>query len=329
MKAIIHSGIQGINGLQYTTQKDTLPGKGEVKIRLKTAGLNHRDLFLIGDRTGQDLPLIPGSDGAGTIEAVGEGVTNLDIGTEVIINPSIGWEKAEQVPAVPGILGGPANGTFAEAVIVPQQNAVPKPSRLSWEEAGVLSLSALTAYRALFTKGGLRPGQHVLIPGIGGGVATCAALMASAIGAEVSVTSRSELKRQKALQLPADHVFDSQSDWREHVKAGSIDLILDSIGPATFGKYFDVIKPNGKIVMFGASSGNEITIPVRGVFYPQINIAGTSMGSGEEFSAMLQLMEKYSLRPIVDMSYPLKEIAMAFQRMEQSEHFGSIAVVID
>lgn len=329
MKTVIHTGIRGINGLQYTTQKDKLPGKGEVKIRLKVSGLNHRDLFLMDKRTEQDSPLILGSDGAGIIEAIGEGVTNLTIGTEVIINPCIGWEKTDQVPTVLEILGGPTNGTFAESVIVPQQNAIPKPTYLSWEEAGVLSLSALTAYRALFTKGDLRQGQHVLIPGIGGGVATFATLMASAIGAIVSVTSRSDVKRQTALQLPIAQVFDSYSNWKEHLKAESIDLILDSIGPATFRKYFDVIKPNGKIVMFGASSGDEITIPARAVFFPQINIVGTSMGSSEEFIAMLQFMEKHTLRPIVDIVYPLKETALAFQRMERGEQFGNIAILID
>lgn len=329
MKAIIHAGVPGIKGLKYTEKKDRLPGKGEVKVRLKAAGLNHRDLFLMAARTEQDVPLILGSDGAGIIEAVGEEVNNLTIGTEVIINPSIGWEKTDQVPVIPSILGAPTDGTFAESVIIPHQNAILKPAYLSWEEAGVLSLSALTAYRALFTKGNLQQGEHVLIPGIGGGVATFATLMASAIGAKVSVTSRSEAKRRRALQLPIAHVFDSHGNWKEHLKGESVDLILDSIGPATFNQYFDVIKPNGKIVMFGASSGDEITIPARAIFFPQINIVGTSMGSSEEFIAMLELMEQHSLHPIIDTVYPLKETALAFLRMERSEQLGNIAILID
>lgn len=329
MKAIIHAGAQGINGLQYTERQERLPGKGEVKIRLKAAGLNHRDLFLMAARTKQDAPLILGSDGAGIIEAVGEEVTNLTIGAEVIINPCLNWAKADKVPVAPSILGGPTEGTFAESVIIPQQNALNKPPYLSWKEAGVLPLSALTAYRALFTKGNLKKGEHVLIPGIGGGVATFATLMAAAIGARVSVTSRSESKRQTALKLPIAQVIDSNSNWKEYLKNDPVDLILDSIGPATFSQYFDVIKPNGKIIMFGASSGNEITIPVRAIFYPQINIAGTSMGSGEEFAAMLQFMEQHSLHPIIDTAYPLNETALAFQRMEKSEQFGKIAILID
>lgn len=329
VKAIIHTGKKGIQGLEYTTQTDRLPGKGEVKIRLKTAGLNHRDLILMDTRTKKEPPLVPGSDGAGIIEALGEGVNGPALGTEVIINPSIGWEKTDEVPDVPGILGGPADGTFEEAVIVPWQNAIPKPAYLSWEEAGVFSLSALTAYRALFTRGRLRPGQQVLIPGIGGGVATYAALMAAAAGAVVSVTSRSSKKRLAALELPIARAFDSGGRWTEHVKAHSMDLVLDSVGPALFGNYLEVLKPNGKIVMFGASSGNDIILPSRGVFFPQLQIIGTSMGSGEEYAAMLQFMEKHRLRPIVDRVFPFSEITAAFDRLEQGEQFGNIAVLMD
>lgn len=333
MKAIIHTGVKGIDGLQYTEHADKLPGKGEVKVKLKAAGLNHRDLFLMAARTKQDAPFVLGSDGAGIIEAIGEDVTSLTVGTEVIINPCLGWEQRNQVPIVPDILGGPTDGTFAESVIIPQQNAVPKPSYLTWEEAGVLSLSALTAFRALFTRGNLQQGEHVLIPGIGGGVATFATLMATAIGAKVSVTSRSESKLQAFLQLPLaqpiTHAFHSQDNWNSHLKSQSVDLILDSIGPATFDQYFDVIKPNGKIVMFGASSGDNITIPARAIFFPQVNIIGTSMGSSEEFITMLQFMEQHTLRPIIDTAYPLKDTALAFQRMERSEQLGNIAIAID
>lgn len=332
MKAIIHEGEQGLNGLQYKQsyigQQDKHPEKGHVKIKLKTAGLNHRDLFLMAARSIQDAPFILGSDGAGIIEEIGEGVTGLSKGTEVIINPTLGWDKTDEVPVVPEILGGPTDGTFAEYVIIPEQNAVVKPSYLSWEEAGALSLSALTAYRALFTRGALQARQHVLVPGIGGGVATFAALMASAIGAKVTVTSRSEAKRKQALELPITKVIDSNSHWYDELKDEPVDLILDSIGPATFNQYFDVLKPNGKIVMFGASSGDDITIPARAIFFPQIQLIGTSMGSREEFIAMLQFMEKHKIHPIVDSVYSLEDTILAFQRMERGEQLGNIVLKI-
>ncbi len=328
MKAIVHAGGSGLEWLDYREQADKQPGSGEVKVRLKAAGLNHRDLFLMAGRSKQNNPLILGSDGAGIIEAIGEDVTDMAIGTEVIINPCIGWQKTDEVPDVPAILGGPTDGTFAESVIIPAHNAVRKPTYLSWEEAGVLPLSALTAYRALFTKGQLKRGEHVLIPGIGGGVATFAMLMALAAGAKVSVTSRSEAKLQAALAQGAHHVFDSHIDWKKEANMYPIDLILDSIGPATFPKYFEVLKSNGRIVTFGASSGDEITIPIRAIFFPQVSIIGTSMGSSEEFADMLQFMEHHALRPIIDSIYPLCDTAQAFQKMQRGEQLGNIGIKI-
>ncbi|SMF84892.1 zinc-binding alcohol dehydrogenase/oxidoreductase [Paenibacillus uliginis N3/975] len=329
MKAIVHANISGLKGLTYEDISERAPGYGEVKVKLKAAGLNHRDLFIMEDRNEGESPLIIGSDGAGRIEAVGEGVFNLTIGANVIINPCIGWEMTHEVPSVPAILGGPSDGTFAEYVTVPATNVVSKPAYLSWEEAGVLPLSALTAYRALFTRGRLQQGEHILIPGIGGGVATYAMLMALAVGAKVSVTSRSETKRQAALSYGAEYAFDSHSNWKDSIGDDTVDLILDSIGPATFRQYFDIIKPNGRIVMFGASSGDQIEIPIRDIFFPQINIIGTSMGSSEEFTEMLQFMERHSLHPIIDKVYPLQDTIQAFHRMKLGDQLGNIGIRID
>lgn len=192
----------------------------------------------------------------------------------------------------------------------------------------MLPLAALTAYRALFTRGNLKRGEHVLIPGIGGGVATFAALMAAAAGAQVTVTSRSEAKRAEALQLPVTRVIDSTSRWREELQHHPVDLILDSVGPATFDQYFEVIKPNGRIVMFGASSGDDLTIPARAIFFPQLQLLGTSMGSHEEFTAMLEFMEQHQIHPIMDSVYSLAETPLALQRMERAEQLGNIALRI-
>ncbi|MBM7646209.1 zinc-binding alcohol dehydrogenase/oxidoreductase [Scopulibacillus daqui] len=329
MKAIIHHDKTGIEGLKYADAMDRNPGYGEVKVKLKVAGLNHRDLFVINNRKKGDPAFIPGSDGAGIITEVGEGVSELTVGAEIIINPSIDWDFTDSVPKNPKILGGPSDGTFAEYVIIPAKNAVKKPSYLSWEEAGILPLSALTAYRALFTKGGLRKGEHILIPGVGSGVATFALLMAKAAGATVSVTSRSEDKRNKALAYGADYAFDSHSDWTKSIQENKIDIVLDSIGPATFQKYFEILRPNGRIVNFGASSGDKIEIPLRSLFYPQISIIGTSMGSGEEFGKMMDFMKRHALKPIIDKSYPLSEAIEAFKRMAHAAQFGKIALLID
>ncbi|MCY9043325.1 zinc-binding dehydrogenase, partial [Bacillus inaquosorum] len=200
---------------------------------------------------------------------------------------------------------------------------------LSWEEAGVLPLSALTAYRALFTKAQLKKGEHLLIPGIGSGVATYALFMAKAIGAKVSVTSRSEEKRKKALQLGADYAFDSYSNWDEQLQGEKADVVLDSIGPALFSEYFRHVKPNGRIVSFGASSGDDLSFPVRSLFFPQINVLGTSMGSCEEFYDMLAFIEKHRLRPVLDRTYPLEKACEAYTRMQEGRQFGNIGIVME
>ncbi|MDM5188854.1 zinc-binding dehydrogenase [Bacillus sp. DX4.1] len=329
MKAIVHHGKRGIKGLKYEEVSSKSPGYGEVKVKLKVAGLNHRDLFIMNNRKEEDPTFIPGSDGAGIIEEVGEGVSNVTINSEVIINPSIDWEFAHDLPVIPQVLGGPSDGTFSEYVIVPAKNVVKKPSYLSWEEAGVLSLSALTAYRALFTKGQLKKGEHILIPGIGGGVATYALFFAKAIGAKVSVTSRMEEKRKTAIKYGADGAFDSHGNWEEIMQGERADIILDSIGPATFMKYFDILNPNGRIVNFGASSGSTIELPLRALFYQQISILGTSMGSREEFNKMIHFMEQHAIKPVIDKVYPLSETAQALNRMNQGEQFGNIGLYIE
>ncbi|ASI72996.1 zinc-binding dehydrogenase [Bacillus cereus group sp. MYBK5-1] len=326
MKAIVHQYEKGLEGLEYKFSPEISPNAGEVKIKLKAAGLNHRDLFIINNRKEMDLPLVIGSDGSGMVIEIGEGVSNITLHTEVIINPSIGWEHATEVPELPEVLGGPKGGTFAEYVIVPAENVVEKPAYLTWEESGVLSLSALTAYRALFTKGRLKCGEHVLIPGIGGGVATFAMLFAKAIGAKVIVTSRVENKRELAEKYGADISFNSTGNWEESLQGEKVDLIIDSIGPATFLKYFDVLKPNGRIVNFGASSGDKIELPLRALFYNQIDIMGTSMGSREEFNEMIKFIEKYQIKPIIDKVYSLEEAIRALSRMEHGEQFGNIVL---
>lgn len=328
MKAIIHSGQSGIAGLQYTESTSRVPEAGEVQIQLKSAGINHRDLFIMAGRTSQDAPLIPGSDGTGVIVEIGEGVRGFAIGDEVIIHPTLGWEFANNVPTVPDIIGGPTDGTLAQYITLPAENALPKPAHLSWEEAGVLSLSALTAYRALFTRGELKQGEHILIPGIGGGVATYALLMAVAAGAQVTVTSRSEAKRNEALRLGATHVLDSHADWHLQSDSEPVDMILDSIGQAMFPKYFDIIRPGGRIVMYGASSGDDLTVPIRSIFFPQVSLIGTSMGSREEFVQMLQWVEQHDIHPVIDSVYPLQDVAEAFERMENGEQFGNLAIRI-
>lgn len=329
MKAVVHAGKEGLKGVTYREIGEILPGKGEVRVKLKVAGLNHRDLFVVHRHKLTAPPLIIGSDGAGIIDAVGEGVDSDQIGAEVLINPGLGWlEKSDAPPVDFEIIGLPNHGTFAQYINVPLENVFQKPQYLSWEEAGVLSLAALTAYRALFTRGKIHHNMKVLIPGIGGGVATFLLQFAKAVGATVYVTSRSTEKCQKALELGADKAINSHSDWNAALDGEKVDLIIESVGAATFNKSLQQLRPGGTMVMFGSSTGDEVTFNLRDFFYGQFNLLGSTMGSAEEFEDMLSFIEQNQIKPVIDRIYTLEQYKEAFDRLEKAEQIGKIGFTI-
>lgn len=329
MKALVHADKTGMEGLTYREMEEIQPKAGEVIVKLKSAGLNHRDFFVLNRHKPTDPPLIIGSDGAGIIDAVGAGVVNVQVGDEVMINPSLGWrEKSDAPPQGFEILGHPFHGTFAEQVVVPFENVVKKPQYLSWEEAGVFSLAALTAYRVLFTRGKIQPGMKVLIPGIGSGVATFLLQFAKAAGATVFVTSRSEEKCKKAIEFGADKAIDSNGDWSQALEGEKMDLVIECVGAATFNKSLEQLRPGGTIVTFGASAGDDVQINLRSFFYGQLNLLGSSLGSGEEYAEMLKFIEKYQIKPVLDHMYPLDQYVQAFERMDKAEQLGKIGFII-
>ena len=330
MKAIVHAEKAGFDGLSLREMAEINPNTGEVRVKLKTAGLNHRDMFVVLSRhKPTDVPLIIGSDGAGVIDAVGEGVVNVQVGDEIMINPSLHWKvKSDAPPEGFDILGFPGHGTFAEQVIVPEENIVLKPQYLTWEEAGVFSLAALTAYRALVTKGQIRPGMKVLIPGIGSGVATFLLQFAKAMGAVVYVTSRSKDKCKKALELGADKAIDSNGDWEAALDSEKMDLIIECVGAATFNKSLKQLRLGGTIVTFGASAGDLVQLNLRDFFYGQFKLLGSSMGSAEEFREMIQFVQDHRIKPVLDQMYTLEQYEQAFNRLEKAEQLGKIGFYI-
>lgn len=330
MRAYVHEGKPGLENTFFSELVEAEPKKGEVKVQIKTAGLNHRDIWNLYRRKENSEAVVLGSDGAGVICATGDGVKNVQIGDEVIINPSLRWhEKSDAPPVDFEILGVPANGTFAEFVIVQAENVEPKPKYLSWEEAGVLPLAALTAYRALVTRAKIKPFETVFIPGIGSGVATFGLLMAKAIGARVIVSSRSKDKCDRALELGADFAFDSNVDWKDYLSGEKFDVVIDSIGPATFDKSLEVLKPGGRMIVYGATSGKEVTINLQNLYFGQFNILGTTMGSQEEFREMLQFIEKHQIKPVIDQVYRFEDTMQAFHRMNEGKQLGKIGLKID
>lgn len=286
----------------------------------------------MGMQMADRLPLIPGSDGAGLVAEVGQGTDHLKVGEAVVINPSLNWGDREDRPSLSfKILGGPDPGTYAEYVVVPVENVFPKPSPLSFDEAAAVPLASLTAWRAVITRGQVRPGERVVVLGIGGGVATFALQIARATGAMVIVTSSSEAKLERARTLGADLAINYTSeDWEKIIlerTGGGADVIIDSVGKETWAKALRALRPGGRLITFGATTGRATEVDIRQVFWNQISILGTTMGSPREFSAMLQLYEAGRLKPIVDSSFPLREASAAHRRMDAGQQFGKIVLV--
>lgn len=306
------------------------PKQNEVIVKLKTAGLNRRDLSIPKRRGDEVEALILGSDGAGVVESIGEAVTRFKVGDEVIVNPSLRWhENSDAPPAGFDILGMPDHGTFAEKIVMNEEQLEKKPEYLSWEEAGVLALAALTGYRALVTKGQIQSGETVFIPGASSGVNTYIVQFAKSLGARVIATSRSDEKLQQAKDIGADVTIATDSDWVKELENEKIDLVIDSVGAATFNRSLDVLKPGGKIVIYGATTNDTVDLNLRGFFYGQYRLLGSTMGSREELRDLLRHMEKHQLHPIIDKVYPLNHAQEAFHHLERSNQFGKVVLSTD
>lgn len=313
--------------------KKPKPVKDQVLVRLQNAALNHRDLWLVREHT-QHFPdgVILGSDGSGVVEEVGEDANPLLIGTEVVINPSLAWGTN---PIIQGdafrILGIPDNGTFSDYLLIQKQYVFEKPQHLSFPEAAAVPLSGLTAYRALFSKARLRAQEKVLITGIGGGAALWLLQFAVAYQARVYVTSGSDEKLEKAKKLGATGGFNYKNpQWAEKAQqeTGGFDIIIDSAGGEGFSKLVDLALPGGRIVNFGRTAGNITDLATRTLYWKQLSILGTTMGTRDEFLSMLDFVESRKLKPVIDTVFPLEEVNKAFQRMEQQDQFGKIILQV-
>lgn len=325
MKAFVHE----YGEMKLKEMKEPIAGDDEVVVSLYVAGLNRRDLSIPNRRGADAAALTLGSDGAGVIMSVGKGVSKFAVGDEVIINPALRWdENSDAPPKEFDILGMPDNGTFAEKIALSAEQIEPKPAHLSWDEAGVLALAALTGYRALFTKGEIKAGETVFIPGAGSGVASYLVSFAKNIGAKVIVTSRSEDKRRKAKELGADIVLDTASDWSKELEDETIDLVIDSVGRATFNRSLKVLKKGGRIVVFGATTDDTVDFNLREFFYGQYQLFGSTMGSRQELRAMLDHIENFKTHPIVDRTFSIEKANDAFHYLKKGKQFGKVALRI-
>lgn len=304
-------------------------GAGQVLVKIQAAALNHRDVYITqGLYPGIVTPVILGSDGAGDVVEVGQGVDESWLNQAVVLNPSIGWETAPSVqPLDYRILGMPDNGCFAEYVVVGVEQVLKKPAHLSYTEAATLPLAALTAYRALFSRANVQATDRVLISGVGGGVALFACQMAIALGAEVYVTSSSEEKIQKAIALGAKGgVNYKEEKWHQTLleKAGGpFDVIIDSAGGDGFKYFLDIANMGGRIAFYGGTRGSFKVSPQK-MFWKQLSMFGTTMGNSEEFAKMLEFVNEKKLKPVIDSLWKIEEGHFAFERMKQGKQFGKI-----
>lgn len=333
MKAMVLKELGGPEQLRYEEVPDPDPDPGEVVVRLRAAALNRRDVYVTyGQYPGIELPAIPGSDGAGEVVGVGSEVSGVAIGNQVVINPGLNWgDNVHRKSPHFRILGVPTDGTYAQYVKVPADNVFLKPAHLSWEEAAALPLAGITAYRALVTKGQVQAGETVLVPGIGGGVATFVVQFAAALGAKVYVTSSSDEKIERAKSLGAvGGINYTTENWPERLKEeiGGVDLSIDSIGGDVFNALVSLAKEGGRIVTFGATRGPVPEVIMPRLFLKELTVMGSTMGSPQEFREMLALVERYRLRPVVDTIYPLEQAVEAQLRMEKGANFGKIALEI-
>ena len=309
--------------LEMADIKPSLPSEGEVFVKLRMASLNKRDYWITkGKYPGIVFPLVLGSDGAGTVD-----------GREVIINPGLDWgSDPDHFSPDFRILGMPDFGTLAHTVKVPEINLHDKPAHLSWEEAAALPLCGVTAYRAMMTRGRAKTVERMLVTGIGGGVASMAMLFGIALGMDVWVTSSSDHKIDMAVNNGASggvnytrHTWDVE--LAEKAK-GRFDLVIDGAGGSDFSKIMQMMNPRGRIVIYGGTRGKIDDLSPQRIFWKQMDILGSTMGSPEDFNNMLDFVNKHQIKPIISHTFSLEQANEALAVIADSDQFGKICIDI-
>lgn len=309
------------------------PGAGEARVALRAASLNHRELWISrGQYPGMALPTTLGADGAGIVDAVGPGVDDAPVGREVVLYPGLEWGGEQRFPGPRfGLLGMPGPGTIAEHVVVPVDNLATKPASLSFEAAAALPVAALTAWRALTVCGQARPGESVLITGIGGGVASFALQFAVARGNRVWVTSSAQASLDHAVSLGAQGGFlYTAPDWRKTVArtTGGIDVVIEGAPAAGLPNYMRALSMGARIVVYGSTGGISFETAAPELFLRHARIVGTAMGSPEDFRAMLDFVETERLTPAIDRVFALEEEPAALAHLESGHGFGKVVIRI-
>ncbi|MBD0348822.1 MAG: zinc-binding dehydrogenase [Thermoleophilia bacterium] len=326
MKAIRIHEDGGPEVLRYEDAPDPEPGDGEVLVRLRAASLNRLDVWIRKGLPSVPKPRILGADGAGVVETVGASVSGFQRGEPVVINP--GLEHDGRITVV----GEHTDGTHAELIAVPAANVYPLRGDLTFQQAAAFPLVYETVYRMLVTKAALRAGEWVLVWGVGSGVGTAALTIAKALGAHVLATSSSDEKLARARELGADEVVNhARGDVAaagRRVTGRGVDVVVEHVGQATWELSLQAARQEGRIVVCGATTGPNPPAALHRVWWKQLVIYGSTMGTRADFEAVYELVASGRTRPIVDSVFPLAEAGAAHARMERGEHFGKIVLAI-
>ncbi|HVS84212.1 MAG TPA: zinc-binding dehydrogenase [Gaiellaceae bacterium] len=306
---------------------DPVAGPGEVLVRLRASALNHLDVWIRKGLPSVPKPRILGADGAGVVEALGDGVTGFELGQPVVINPGV-----EAADGTIHVIGEHGDGTNAELIAVPAENVHPLPDGLSFEEAAAFPLVFETAYRMLVRRAGLREGEWVFAWGIGSGVTTAALAIAKALGARVIVTSSSDEKLARARELGADLALNhATEDVKAAVKEATgrgADVVVEHVGEATWRTSLDVAAPAGRIAVCGATTGPNPPAALHRIWWKQLTILGSTMGTRADFAGVYELVASGRAKPVVDEVFPLAEIRAAHERLEAGEQLGKVVLSI-
>ena len=346
MRACVLTATGGLAHLAVTEVPDPRPpGPGQVRVAVQAAALNHLDLFVAQGLPGVEygFPHIMGADGAGLVDAVGAGVTRAVPGERVLINPGVADYscaacRAGEHPLCPNfrLLGEHLPGTLAEFVVVPEQNVErlpPLDPALTWAEAAAFSLVSLTAWRMVVTRARVQAGETVLVWGIGGGVSLAAMRIAKLVGAKTIVTSSSDAKLHAARALGADVTVNHRTqNVAQEVRAltgkRGVEVVVENVGEATWDTSLRVLGRGGRLVTCGATTGPQVAIDLRRVFWYHWTIMGSTLGTLAEYAEIVRRLGRGELRPVVDRVYPLAEARAALERLAEGGQFGKIAIEI-
>jgi zinc-binding alcohol dehydrogenase/oxidoreductase len=331
MKAHILSAL--MTPLVIEELPDVEPAADSVVIKLQAAALNRRDYWITQGRYPNiQFPCVLGSDGVGKVVKTGSGVEQDFGDEEVIINPGWDWGNRQEAQSEEfTILGLPHHGTFAEYIHIPAKYVHPKPAYLTTQQAAALPLAGVTAYRGMFSRGQMRSEETVLITGIGGGVATFALQYATAIGATAVVTSSSPTKIDQAKKMGAQEGFlYTDPNWPQlfQEKFGAADLIFDGAGGPGYARLIEVAAPGGRIVNYGGTGGAPDKLDIFRVYWKQLNLLGSTMGSEKDFAAMLKFVEQHQIAPVIDQVFEFSNLNSAIERISDSAQFGKILLQI-